>query len=157
MGLFSFIKSAGDAFLKKSTLSKKNRTREPAELRARQEGMLEGLIYQAGLKIEHLDCELEGDKLTVYGETRFAADRDKAILILGNVSGISEVDDRISLLVAEEKVEFYEIQKGDSLSKIAKKYYGDPLKYHLLFEANKEVIKDPNLIYPGQKIRIPSV
>ena len=45
--------------------------------------------------------------------------------------------------------------KGDNLSKIAKKFYGDPNQYNKIFEANREVIKDPNLIYPGQKIRIP--
>ena len=45
--------------------------------------------------------------------------------------------------------------KGDNLSKIAKKFYGDANQYNKIFEANREVIKDPNLIYPGQKIRIP--
>ena len=43
----------------------------------------------------------------------------------------------------------------DTLSKIAKQYYGDANKYPRIFEANREVIKDANLIYPGQKIRIP--
>ena len=46
---------------------------------------------------------------------------------------------------------------GDSLSKIAKEYYGNAMKYPEIFEANREVIKDPNLIYPGQKLRIPKI
>ena len=54
------------------------------------------------------------------------------------------------------KTEFYVIQKGDSLSKIAKQWYGDPMKYPIIFEANREVIKDEDLIYPGQTIRIPT-
>lgn len=56
---------------------------------------------------------------------------------------------------AEPKVEFYVIQSGDTLSKLAKKYYGDAMKYPKIFEANREVIEDPDKIYVGQKIRIP--
>ena len=53
------------------------------------------------------------------------------------------------------EVEFYEIESGDSLSAIAKKFYGDANRYNEIFEANREVIGDPDKIYPGQKIRIP--
>ena len=55
----------------------------------------------------------------------------------------------------EEKVEYYVIQKGDTLSKIAQHYYGDPMAYPKIFEANREVIQNPDKIFPGQKIRIP--
>lgn len=50
---------------------------------------------------------------------------------------------------------YYEIQKGDSLSAIAKRQYGDVGKWKILYEANKDLIDDPDLIYPGQRIRIP--
>jgi nucleoid-associated protein YgaU len=50
---------------------------------------------------------------------------------------------------------YYEILKGDTLSGIAKKCYGDAMAYPRLLEANREGIKNPDLIYPGQKIRIP--
>jgi nucleoid-associated protein YgaU len=53
------------------------------------------------------------------------------------------------------KVEYYVIQKGDSLSAVAKRYYGNARDYPRIFDANREVIKNPDLIYPGQKIRIP--
>jgi nucleoid-associated protein YgaU len=56
---------------------------------------------------------------------------------------------------APERVNYYTIQSGDSLSKIAKAHYGDAMKYEVLFEENREVIKNPDLIYPGQVIRIP--
>jgi len=55
----------------------------------------------------------------------------------------------------EDQVHYYDIQKGDTLWAIAKGHYGDGKKYHQIFDANREVIKDPELIYPGQKIRIP--
>jgi nucleoid-associated protein YgaU len=48
----------------------------------------------------------------------------------------------------------YTVQKGDSLSKIAKKYPG--LTWQKIYEANKDQIKDPDLIYPGQKLVIPA-
>jgi len=53
------------------------------------------------------------------------------------------------------KVEYYVIKKGDTLWAIANKFLGNGSKYPEIFEANREVIKDPDLIYPGQKIRIP--
>ena len=49
----------------------------------------------------------------------------------------------------------YVVVKGDSLSKIAQRAYGDGNKWRKIFEANKDVIKDPDLIYPGQSLRIP--
>ena len=53
------------------------------------------------------------------------------------------------------RISDYEIQKGDTLWNIAKQFYGSGAKHTAIFEANKEVIKDPDLIFPGQKIRIP--
>ena len=55
----------------------------------------------------------------------------------------------------EEKSEIYEIVSGDTLGGIAKKYYGKAGAYMKIFEANRDIISDPNKIYPGQKIRIP--
>lgn len=52
--------------------------------------------------------------------------------------------------------EYYEIKKGDTLSAIAKQRLGDATKWRAIYEANKDVIKNPDLIYPGQKIKIPS-
>ena len=49
----------------------------------------------------------------------------------------------------------YIVVKGDSLSKIAKREYGDANKWRTIYEANKDLIKDPDLIYPGQELKIP--
>jgi nucleoid-associated protein YgaU len=51
--------------------------------------------------------------------------------------------------------QYHEVQKGDTLGKIAKQYYGDASLYTTIFEANKDLLKDPNKIFPGQKLRIP--
>lgn len=51
---------------------------------------------------------------------------------------------------------FYTVEKGDTLSKIAKQHYGDANKYQQIFEANKPMLSDPDKIYPGQVLRIPA-
>lgn len=50
----------------------------------------------------------------------------------------------------------YTVQKGDTLSKISKQFYGDANKYQKIFDANKDQLKDPDKIQPGQVLRIPS-
>lgn len=59
-------------------------------------------------------------------------------------------------LEAASDVEYYEIQSGDTLGAIAKRYYGNANDYLKIFEANQEVIIDPDKIFVGQKIRIPT-
>lgn len=49
----------------------------------------------------------------------------------------------------------YVVVNGDSLSKIAKREYGDASKWRRIYEANKDLIKDPDLIYPGQELKVP--
>jgi nucleoid-associated protein YgaU len=55
---------------------------------------------------------------------------------------------------ASEKI--YEVKSGDSLSKIAKREYGNANEWNRIFEANKDILKDPDKIYPGQKLKIPA-
>ena len=56
---------------------------------------------------------------------------------------------------APPKVETYTVLKGDSLSKIAKKVYGDANRWRVIYEANTDIIKNPDLIHPGQTLKIP--
>jgi len=106
--------------------------------------------------INNLGVLVDDDVVTLSGEAESAEALEKSVLIAGNVKGISEVKfDNVTAPAAVEEVEYYEIVSGDTLSAIAKKFYGDGSKYPRIFEANKEVIKDPNKIYVGQKIRIP--
>lgn len=69
--------------------------------------------------------------------------------ILGNRGFISESQ---APLVNLEK---YRVQKGDTLQKISQKFYGTTKNWTKIYEANKEVLKGPNKIYPGQVIDIP--
>ena len=111
-------------------------------------------------KIDGLKVEFNDGIVALSGEADSQYTIFQATLLAGNVKGVKEVtyDSLTSKAAAEEgetKNEFYTIESGDSLSKIAKKYYGDANEYPKIFEANREVIKDVDLIYPGQKIRIP--
>ena len=54
-----------------------------------------------------------------------------------------------------DATQYHEVKKGDTLWKIAEKYYGDGSLYGKIFEANKTILKDPNVIKIGQKLRIP--
>ena len=58
---------------------------------------------------------------------------------------------------AQEREVSYTVQKGDSLSKIAQHQYGDGKKWKAIFEANRDQITNPDLIHPGQVLKIPSL
>jgi nucleoid-associated protein YgaU len=111
--------------------------------------------------IQGLVIEVDGDSVLITGVAKDSATREKAILIAGNVEGIAKVNANQLVLLPEITPEpeskFYTIQKGDTLWKIATTFYGDGSKYPSIVEANLEVIKDADLIYPGQNIRIPEL
>jgi nucleoid-associated protein YgaU len=68
----------------------------------------------------------------------------------------SDVEGGSSSTAPSPEEQTYTIESGDSLSKIAKHFYGDASKWRQIFEANRDIIKDPDLIHPGQTIKIPS-
>jgi len=106
--------------------------------------------------IEGLTVSYEDGVATISGEAESASAYEKAVLMAGNALGVDSVE--ASGLNAPEQsyeVTYYVIQEGDSLWKIADKFYGNGSKYEKIFEENREVIKDPDKIFPGQKIRIP--
>jgi nucleoid-associated protein YgaU len=56
----------------------------------------------------------------------------------------------------QSQEQWYTVVTGDSLSKIAKRFYGDGNRWQKIFDANRDQIKDPDLIRPGQKLKIPA-
>jgi nucleoid-associated protein YgaU len=117
---------------------------------------IKGHIEDENPGVSNLEVSVKDGVATLSGQAESAEAMQKAVLMAGNVKGISEVHaDGLTAPAPVQEVQYYEIQSGDSLSAIAKKYYGKASDYPRIFEANREVIKDPNLIYPGQKIRIP--
>lgn len=148
MGLFSFIKGAGKKiFGKKAEVP--SLTPEQAKIQA-----LADAVADLGIPVNGLRIDL-AEQVIVEGQTGTNADREKVILALGNVEGIGAVADNITVLNPEPESTFHEVKSGDSLSKIAKEVYGDPMKYNAIFEANQPMLSHPDKIYPGQILRIP--
>ena len=117
---------------------------------------IKGHIEEENPGVSNLEVSVKDGVATLSGQAESAEAMQKAVLMAGDVKGISEVHaDGLTAPAPVQEVQYYEIQSGDSLSAIAKKHYGKASDYPRIFEANREVIKDPNLIYPGQKIRIP--
>jgi nucleoid-associated protein YgaU len=150
MGLISFIKNAGDKLFK----SEEKKEQEKADLIAAH-------IKKFGFDTSDIQVKVDADKVTLMGSIDTIENKNKVIVTAGNVDGIASVEDW--LVVKNPPVvtppppekQFYTVKKGDYLSKIAKEVYGNANKYNLIFEANKPMLKDPNLIYPGQVLVIP--
>ena len=114
-----------------------------------------------GVTIENGRVSIQGDTVTINGVADSQAEKEKAILILGNTKGVARVNDQIQVKSGEsvqqvgQASRFYQVKSGDTLSKIAKDVYGDASQYPQIFEANRPMLKDPDEIYPGQVLRIP--
>ncbi|MGH1439836.1 MAG: peptidoglycan-binding protein LysM [Cellvibrionaceae bacterium] len=142
MGLFDFVSSMG-----KKLFSKDDDAADS----------IKAAIEESNPGISNLGVTFDNGKVSLTGDAESAEAMEKAVLIAGNVKGVSDVDaSGINAPAMTEEVQYYTIESGDTLSKIAKEFLGNAMDYPKIFEANREVIKDPNLIYPGQKIRIPT-
>jgi len=152
MGMFSFLSDAGKKLFGHG---------DNAEAIKKE---IEGSFSE--LPVDGLVVSVDGDTVLLAGLAKDIATREKAILIAGNVEGVAKVN--ADQLVSPEIVAatntrdlpepvFYTIQKGDTLWAISEDFYKDGSKYPLIIEANLEVIKDADKIYPGQAIRIPAL
>lgn len=168
MSLFGFVKDIGRNIF--------NKDEDAAE-------KIKAHIESNNPGVKDLTVEYDDGIVALCGECESSDAFEKAVLMAGNVKGVIDVytsgmtvaqapeapvvtmeiptavsepaKQSVPVVADAPKVEYYVIQSGDSLSKIAKNYYGDAMQYPKIFEANKEVIEDPDKIYPGQKIRIP--
>ena len=163
MGLFDFVKEAGKKLgfgddepaaapaAPAASAPSAEQVKKAAD-RRRAMGMVK-MIGELGLSVADLEVRVDDDKVTVSGTAATQEDREKTVLCCGNVEGIAQVDDQMT--VAAPQATFYTVESGDTLSKIAKAHYGDPMKYPVIFEANKPMLEHPDRIYPGQVLRIP--
>lgn len=170
MGLFSFVKSIGEKL---------------GGEKIQREG-LSVYIKSLGLPVEKFLASFneDGESVDIFGYVPDLATKEKLILAVGNIQGISKVNEHLRIgkppapaaaapaagaapavetppapLSPEEDVKptsvFYTVEKGDTLSKIAKEHLGNANRYPAIFEANKPMLKHPDKIYPGQVLRIP--
>lgn len=135
MGLFSFLKRSGKKV-------KGGGDEAPSADDLKKE------VEDLGLDTAGLDIKVEGDKVVV-GSAASDEIKEKIILAVGNVEGVAEVEAEADAAV------FHTVEKGDTLSAIAKKTLGNANRYPEIFEANKPMLTHPDKIYPGQVLRIP--
>ena len=144
MGLFDFARNIGKKLFGKE---------EEAPAAIKQH------IEEDNPGVSNLQVQVKDGVATLTGQAQSAEALEKAVLMTGNALGIDKVQADQMSIADGSKVggddEFYVIQKGATLWKIAEKAYGDGSKYNRIVEVNREVIRDPNKIFPGQKIRIP--
>lgn len=160
MGLFSFIKNAGAKIFGLGKTDKEEATdAASAELKkeAAAAKKLEETIRDLDLHVEGLSVHIDDDKATISGRAQNQSTREKVILVVGNSEGIATVDDQMTVEHKEPEAQFHTVVSGDTLGKIAKKFYGDAMKYPVIFEANKPMLEHPDKIYPGQVLRIPAL
>ncbi len=164
MGILSFIKDAGEKLfgVKKAQAAQPATTpTAPDPQAANREAAQSILDYidKMGLKADNLKIVVDMGKgeVTVSGEAPDQATREKIVLCCGNSQGIEKVIDNMTVKKQEPEAQWHTVVKGDSLWKIAEKYYGSGKgnEYNRIFEANKPMLSDPDKIYPGQVLRIP--
>jgi nucleoid-associated protein YgaU len=145
MSLLSFVKEAGEKLLDLLTPGNANASEQ-----------LKEHISKVGLGNPNVQATVDGDKVTVTGEVASQEEKEKILLAVGNIAGVGSVDDQITVTgpVVAAAV-FVTVVKGDTLSAISKRVYGDANKFNKIFEANKPMLSHPDKIYPGQSLRIP--
>jgi nucleoid-associated protein YgaU len=158
LGIFKFVKDAGETLARAVGLGG-----------ADVEDLTKAL-NDNGLVIANLTLSIEKDVATIGGVARNQAEREKAVLVIGNTKGIETVHSNLTLppppvVVAtaapapapapEPESRLHTVAKGDTLWKIAEEMYGNGAKYQTIFEANRPMLKHPDKIYPGQVLRVP--
>ncbi|MDO5687461.1 MAG: peptidoglycan-binding protein LysM [Neisseria sp.] len=158
MGLFSFIKSAGEKLFGKDEKEVQAAAQSNvADLNAKASAAIKDYIEKQNLGITNLGVAFDGASgvVTVTGDAPTQEAAEKIVLCCGNVTGVSGVNNQLKVVGGGAEGRYHDVQKGDTLSAIAKKYYGNANQYMKIFEANKPMLSDPDKIYPGQKLRIP--
>jgi nucleoid-associated protein YgaU len=133
------------------------------------------LRNQLGERISDLQVEIKDGTVTLSGVCDSEATRKAALTLVSNFDRAADVSyDKLTVRSAgeppaapsrkpaaetasqqTESSETYVVRPGDWLSKIAQRYYGNAMEYAVIAEANRDLVRNPDLIYPGQSLRIP--
>lgn len=149
MGLFSFIKNAGEKLFGGSESAEEKATKVKEHL------------GKYNFDLSGVKFSVNNDEVTVSGQAKNIDEKQRILATAGNVEGISSVNDALTLKeplkvnIPDLNKTMYTVKSGDSLSKIAKEVYGDVNAYNRIFDANRPMLSDPDKIYPGQVLYIP--
>ncbi|MBO0331799.1 LysM peptidoglycan-binding domain-containing protein [[Muricauda] lutisoli] len=110
------------------------------------------------LEVKNGDVNVEGDILKIKGMTKTQYEKNLLWDKIKEIGGEHPSDIKANITVEDDSVYHrHTVKSGESLSKIAKHYYGDPMKYTKIFDANTNILKDPNVIHPDQVLVIPNL
>ena len=166
MGIISFFKEAGQKLFghKEAEAAPSPAAPDPAAEQARVADLnrkaaqaITAYIASQQLDAAGLAVEFDGatSTVTVSGQAADQATKEKIVLCCGNVQGVHQVSDMMTVAEPADESRWYTVVKGDTLSAIAKAHYGNANAYMKIFEANKPMLKHPDKIYPGQNLRVP--
>ncbi len=164
MGIVSFFKDAGEKLFGSKpeiaeAVAEPSNEEKAAAANAAASEAIKGYIRAQNLPADDLTVSFSGaDQIvTVTGLVADQETREKIIVCCGNVNGVAGVADDMTCSEPEEAAcQFHMVNRGDTLSAIAKQYYGNANAYMTIFEANKPMLGHPDKIYPGQNLIIPA-
>lgn len=117
-------------------------------------------VLDLGEKLGLLIYEVkeENNKLNISGTVKYKHDKNLLWDEIKRVGGENPSDVNADIKVADVSAfAQHTVKSGESLSKIAKHYYGDANKYNTIFEANKDKLKSADVIHPGDELVIPNI
>ncbi len=165
MGMFTFIKEAGQKLFGHTEVEKAAvaAAADPAaqptldQLNSAAASGIRTYIETQNLGLTGLFVMFDGSTgtVTVQGDAPSQEASEKVTLCCGNVGGVQSVENMLVVAEPADESQYHDVVRGDTLSAIARTYYGNANKYPLIFEANKPMLGHPDKIYPGQKLRIP--
>jgi nucleoid-associated protein YgaU len=169
MGIVSFFKEAGqklfghkeaEAAAQEAQAAPDDAARQAriAEANATAAAAIATYIGAQNLSADGLSVEFDAasSTVTVAGVAADQASKEKILLCCGNVHGVEQVSDMMTVAEPADESQYHTVVRGDTLSAIAKKFYGNANAYNKIFEANTPMLGHPDKIYPGQLLRIPA-
>lgn len=144
MGIFNFVKEAGEK-LWDSLTDHGGQGDKAAE-------HLKKLNIPGADKVQ---VSITDGKASVTGDGLTQEEKEKIQVAVGNIAGVSEVENNITTTDSHDEAPYYTVKSGDTLSAISKTVYGNANLYNKIFEANRPMLSSPDKIYPGQTLRIP--
>ena len=159
MAIFDFVKSAGQSL--------SEGLEQAAETAAEAVESLSMSAVEAKIKASDIECKdlslkkVDDETVKVYAVVSSAEAKENLILMVGNTPGVAKVEDAVKVVAVDGSTgggaasKFYTVVSGDSLSAIAQRELGDANRYMEIFEANRNILTNPDAIDVGQTLRIP--
>ncbi len=162
MGMISFLKEAGEKLFGKkpeiaAAVAEPTNAEKVASANEVASTAIKDYIRTQNLPADDLTITFDGATrtVTVSGTVATQEMKEKIVLCCGNVDGVAAVNDQLESTEPADQSQYHLVVRGDTLSAIAKTFYGSANAYPQIFEANKPMLSHPDKIYPGQLLRIP--